>query len=63
MNRPAFLTSPGSWLHTRRHAQTPADYACSVQRQAPATHGIYGVLLAVVIGVVLTLLTVHHLAK
>jgi hypothetical protein len=34
MNRPAFLTSPGSWLHTCRHAQTPADYACSVQRPA-----------------------------
>ena len=63
MSRPAFLTSPGAWIHTRRHAQTQADYACSVQRPVPTTNRIAGVLLAVFIGVVLTLLTVHHLAK
>jgi hypothetical protein len=63
MNRPAFLTSPGAWLHTRRHAQTQADYACAVQRPVPTANRIAGVFLAVVIGVLFTLLLVHHLAK
>lgn len=61
--RPAFLTSPGAWLHTRRHAQTPADYACAVQRPVPTANRIYGVLVAVVIGIVLALGAIHYLAK
>jgi hypothetical protein len=35
MSRSAFLTSPGAWLHTRRQAQTQADYACAVQQVKP----------------------------
>jgi len=61
--RPAFLTSPGAWIHTRRHAQTPADYACAVQRTVPTAHRVYGVLLAVAIGIFAALLIVHELAK
>jgi hypothetical protein len=61
--RPAFLTSPGAWLHTRRHAQTQADYACAVQRPVPTTNRIAGVLLAVVLGLFAALLLVHELAK
>lgn len=63
MNRPAFLTSPGAWLHTRRHAQTPTDYACAVQRPVPTENRLAGVLLAVALGVLLALLIVHELAK
>lgn len=32
MTRPAFLTSPGSWVRTARIDQTRADYASAVTR-------------------------------
>lgn len=54
MTRPAFLTSPGSWIRTARIDQTRADYASPLtryDRRESAAERIAGVLLATAIGV------------
>ena len=48
MNRPAFLTSPGMWLHSRRIAQTQAEYACAVEQPYRAPWGWRDLIRAVV---------------
>ena len=35
MTRPNFLLRPGAWTRTARTGQSPADYACAVQRSIP----------------------------
>lgn len=52
MNRPAFLNRPEAWTRAARTAQTPADYACAVQRrrQVARTHPAEYVVLAILIG-------------
>ena len=53
MNRPAFLTSPGSWVRAARIAQTPAEYATAIEHHRSGTPGerVAGVVIAVVLGI------------
>jgi hypothetical protein len=60
--RPSFLTRPGLWTRAARTAQSPADYACAVERrrEAPSRfERMADVLLATAIGVVGALALVH----
>jgi hypothetical protein len=50
MTRPAFLTSPGTWVRTPRTDQTPAEYASAVtvyQAVGSVQRAILGWLAAV----------------
>lgn len=50
------------WLTTRRTAQSPAEYACALeraQRNNPSAERIASVLLAVAIGVMLAVAIVY----
>ena len=49
--RPAFLTSPGVWIHSRRISQTAADYACALEQSAPRSSWGFGTFLAAVVTV------------
>ena len=55
--RPNFLTSPGVWMRTPRHAASPVDNACAItvyQAVHQAQRFIWGgviILLAVLAGV------------
>lgn len=59
--RPAFLTSPGSWVRSQRIAQSPAEYATAIEHHRTGTPAerIYGVVLAVVIGIIGAVSLVH----
>jgi hypothetical protein len=60
MTRPNFLTSPGTWCRTPRRESSPIDDACAVHCVSKRDHAA-GVVLAVAIGVVMTLLVVSRL--
>lgn len=60
--RPAFLTSPGAWLRSRRTLESAVDAACPVhvyRRRVSLGERIAGVVVAVVIGVLMAMALVH----
>jgi hypothetical protein len=38
MIRPEFLTAPTMWTRASRTSQSPAEYACAVERHQPTMH-------------------------
>lgn len=53
MSRTDFLTSPQAWTRTKNIDQSPAQYACSIERTSGhETHGDLAVKWAVLFGFV-----------